>query len=100
MLVRRGREWRGGWDSNPRRRLELGWLQKEVAEALGADTATVLGWEVLGRMPAVRFLPAIIRFLGYYPLPPEAGFSQQIRRARLSLGLSQTRLAKKMDVDP
>jgi transcriptional regulator with XRE-family HTH domain len=82
-----------------RRRLELGWLQKEVAEAVGADTATVFGWEVLGRMPAVRFLPAIIKFLGYNPLPLEEAFSKQIRRARLTLGLSQQQLAKKVGVD-
>lgn len=82
-----------------KRRLEFGWHQKEVAEAIGADAATVLGWETLGRMPAVRLLPAIIRLLGYNPLPLEAAFSKQIRRARLTLGLSQEQLGKKLGVD-
>lgn len=81
------------------RRHELGWLQKELAEALGADTATVIGWEILGRTPAIRFLPAIIELLGHNPLPDEDTPSGRVRRARVSLGLSQAALAKRAGLD-
>jgi transcriptional regulator with XRE-family HTH domain len=50
-----------------RRRLDLGLLQREVAERLGADAATITNWELNRTQPALRFLPAIVGFLGYPP---------------------------------
>jgi len=47
-----------------KRRLDLGLLQREVAERLGVNEATVTNWELNRTSPALWFLPAIVRFLG------------------------------------
>jgi transcriptional regulator with XRE-family HTH domain len=49
------------------RRLELGMLQREVAEVLGVDTMTITNWERNRCNPSARMLPRILRFLGYSP---------------------------------
>jgi hypothetical protein len=38
-----------------------------VAELIGVDLFTVLNWERGATKPKFRYLPAIIRFLGYNP---------------------------------
>jgi transcriptional regulator with XRE-family HTH domain len=48
-------------------RLELGMLQREVAEILGMDTTTITNWERNRCNPSARMLPRILRFLGYSP---------------------------------
>ncbi len=40
-----------------------------------------------------RHLPAIIRFLGYNPIPRGKTVGQRVRRTRQALGLSQKKLA-------
>jgi DNA-binding XRE family transcriptional regulator len=58
-----------------RRRLDFGLLQREVAEQIGVDKATLYNWEK-GRSEAeLRFYPAIIRFLGYDPTVPDPSLS-------------------------
>jgi DNA-binding XRE family transcriptional regulator len=47
-----------------KRRLDLGLLQRGVAERLGADPCSVTNWELNRTKPALWFLPAIVRFLG------------------------------------
>jgi transcriptional regulator with XRE-family HTH domain len=53
------------------RRLELGMLQREVAEALGVDTMTITNWERNQYRPSPRMLPRLFRFLGDSPSPTE-----------------------------
>ncbi|MBI2369480.1 MAG: helix-turn-helix transcriptional regulator, partial [Deltaproteobacteria bacterium] len=55
-----------------KRRLDLRLLQRQVAPRLGAAEATITSWETNQATPSVRFLPAIIRFLGYDPRPLSA----------------------------
>ena len=50
-------------------RLDLQLLQKQVADQIGVDELTVTNWERNATVPAIRHIPAIIRFLGYDPLP-------------------------------
>ena len=57
-------------------------------------------WEGNATVPEVRYMPAIIRFLGYDPLPPAAAFPELQARTRRMLGLSQRKMAAKLDVDP
>jgi transcriptional regulator with XRE-family HTH domain len=45
-------------------------------------------------------MPAIIRFLGYNPLPEANGWGERLVRHRTSLGLSQKEAALKLGVDP
>ncbi len=44
-------------------------------------------------------MPAIIRFLGYNPLPAADTLGGQLVRHRTSLGMTQAEAAKRLDVD-
>jgi DNA-binding XRE family transcriptional regulator len=52
-----------------KRRLKLRLTQKQAAERLGVNLWTVLNWEKDHTEPPIESMPAIIRFLGYSPLP-------------------------------
>jgi transcriptional regulator with XRE-family HTH domain len=83
-----------------KRRLGLKMLQKDVAEQIGVDKTSVFNWEANTTAPEIRYVPAIIRFLGYNPLPAANTLSEQLVRQRTSLGLSQKESAGRIDVDP
>lgn len=83
-----------------KRRMDLGLRQRDVAELLSCSTATVLGWEALGRQPRVSQWPAIIDFLGYDPHPEPRDFARLLVTARRRLGLSQRDLGGRLGVDP
>lgn len=82
------------------RRIDLGLRQLDVADRLGAEKDTVRNWEVGRTEPEIRFLPAVIAFLGYNPLPESNTPGGEIERRRLSLGWSQSQLADRAGVDP
>ena len=48
-----------------KKRLDLGLLQKEVAERIGVGKTTIYNWEKNRTTPASRFRRRIIQFLGY-----------------------------------
>jgi len=48
-----------------KRRLDLGLLQREVAEKLQVNQMTVCNWETNRTSPQLRFIPRIVAFLGY-----------------------------------
>jgi transcriptional regulator with XRE-family HTH domain len=81
-------------------RLDLNLLQKQVADQIGVDEATITNWERNATVPAVRYIPAIIQFLGYDPLPSANAFPERLVTARRVLGLSQRKMAAKLGVDP
>ena len=83
-----------------RRRLALKMLQRDVAETIGVDETTVFTWEANTANPEIRYMPAIIRFLGYNPLPPVDGWGERLVRHRTTLGLSQEEAARRLGVDP
>jgi len=84
-----------------KRRLDLGLLQRDVAERLEVNQMTICNWETNRTSPQLRFIPRIIAFLGYDPCdtPPQA-LGKRILATRRRLGLSQKRLAGLLDVDP
>jgi DNA-binding XRE family transcriptional regulator len=43
----------------------------QIADCIGVDKITITKWEHKGAVPAIRYMPAIIQFLGYnlYPRP-------------------------------
>jgi transcriptional regulator with XRE-family HTH domain len=82
------------------RRLDLKLLQGQVAEEVGVHEMTITGWESNATVPEVRYMPAIIRFLGYNPLPPANSLPERLAAARRRLGLSQRKMAAKLGVDP
>jgi DNA-binding XRE family transcriptional regulator len=51
------------------RRLGLKLLQRHVAEQIGVDKTSIFNWEANTSEPDFRYMPAIIDFLGYNPLP-------------------------------
>lgn len=82
------------------RRLGLKILQREVAEQIGVDTTSVFNWEASTARPEIRYMPAIIRFLGYNPLPEAKSPAGQLVRHRTTLGLSQKEAAQRLGIDP
>jgi transcriptional regulator with XRE-family HTH domain len=81
-------------------RLDLKLLQKQVAEQIGVHEMTITLWEGNETQPEVRYIPAIIQFLGYSPLPAASSLSERLATARRALGLSQRKMAAKLGVDP
>ena len=84
-----------------KRRLDLALTQKDVADRLGADEASVWNWEKNRSNPSLRFVPGIIDFLGYQPddTKPES-LGQRIVAFRRLRGLTQKELARQMGVNP
>jgi transcriptional regulator with XRE-family HTH domain len=84
-----------------KRRLELGLLQREVAELLGADPQSVNAWERNYRQPALHRLQAIAAFLGYDPenVSDDTPIGLQLASKRRRLGFSQKALAELLGID-
>ena len=83
-----------------RRRLVLKVLQKEVAEQIGVDKSSIDNWELNRTTPAFEYMPAIIRFLGYNPIPPPNQWSERLVQCRTLLGISQKESARRMGSTP
>jgi DNA-binding transcriptional regulator YiaG len=74
-------------------------LQKNVAEQLGVNKTSVFNWEANTSAPEIRYIPAIIRFLGYNPLPEATGWGERLVRHRTTLGMPQKEAARRLGVD-
>ena len=87
MSPLRGRKSRPGYPEAPktlgehlrRARLDRGLLQRQLAVRIGCSQASLLNWETEKSEPEVRFLPAILAFLGYDPRPAPGGFGERLR---------------------
>ena len=53
-------------------------LQREVAERFGVTKSGVANWEANVVEPELRYMPAIIDFLGYDPLPEANTLGEQL----------------------
>ena len=80
--------------------MDLGISQKEAARRMGADQFTVINWEKGRTEPAVRFVPAVVQFLGYDPFPRGETLPDRLRAARRARGLSNGVMARELRVDP
>ena len=80
------------------RRIDLGLLQRQVAEQIEVCNATITNWERNESTPVIRNMPAIIRFLGYDPLLPAESLPERPRSARRKLGLTQRKMADRLGV--
>jgi len=74
-------------------------FQKDVARRIGVTTSTIYNWENGRAEPGIWYLPALIAFLGYNPLPPPATRGHAIKRGRISRGWSRSHLADLAEVD-
>jgi transcriptional regulator with XRE-family HTH domain len=84
-----------------KRRLDLKLLQKEVAEKLGVDEATIYNWENNRSSPKLHYIPKIIEFLGYVPFNGEPKtLGERIVNYRCLLGITQKELARQLVIDP
>jgi len=73
--------------------------QAEVAKEIGVCEPSVLFWEANTVNPEIRYMPAVIRFLGYNPLPVAKTLAEQLVRHRTTLGMPQKDAARTMGVD-
>jgi transcriptional regulator with XRE-family HTH domain len=83
-----------------RRRLTLKLLQRQVAEQIGVDKCSIFNWENNRTNPDIEYIPAIIRFLGYNPLPSSHTWAERLVQGRTAMGLTQKEAAGRMGVDP
>lgn len=83
-----------------RRRQNLRLYQRQLAEIIDVTESTIYNWE-RGVEPELRFIPAIIRFLGYNPLPmpPADDPLEQLRHYKTTNGMDFYRLGKAMSKD-
>lgn len=77
-------------------RVRRGMRQRDLALATNADVWTVITWEKHGAEPSVKFIPAIIEWLGYDPLPTGETFGEKIRWKRKKAGLTRQQLADRV----
>lgn len=82
-----------------KRRLGLKMFQREVAAQIGTNKTCIFNWEANTSSPETRYMPAIIQFLGYSPLPEANGWAARLVRHRTALGLSQKEAAGRLEVD-
>jgi hypothetical protein len=59
-----------------------------LRKQLGVDKTSVFNWEA-NTSPEIRYMPAIIDFLGYDPLPAAKGWGERLVRRRTTLGMTQ-----------
>jgi len=82
-----------------KRRLELKLTLKKAGKLLGTDERSIINWEKGRTVPKVYRLPAIIRFLGYNPLPEPRTIAEQLVAKRLELGWSRKVASRHLGVD-
>ena len=90
-----------------KKRMDLGLLQRDLAEIIGVNECTIHNWECSHSRPHGLMIPKIIRFLEYnpftndsrsgYPLYLET-FGDHLLKKRLDEGITQNNLAQKMGV--
>ena len=62
-------------------------------------TSTIWNWENSGAV-ALRFIPSVIEFLGYDPVPQPENLLERLAGYKLVNGLSLERLGVEMGRDP
>jgi transcriptional regulator with XRE-family HTH domain len=85
-----------------RRRILLKLFQKQVGKQFGVDASTIHNWETNLATPGIKYMPKIILFLGYNPLPPAPpdSWSNRLVSFRTALGITQKESATRIGVDP
>ena len=85
-------------DHIKKKRLDLGLLQKDVAKVVGTTTKTLPNWEKNHVTPAIRFMPKIIKFLGYIPFEIGESLQEKLLAYRKLRGLSRENAAIEIGV--
>jgi DNA-binding XRE family transcriptional regulator len=80
--------------------MDLGLYQADITRMLGVTKDCVGYWERGLTDPHIKYYPAIIAFLGYYPFEHETdSFGGKITKYKHEHGYSNKRLAKLLGVD-
>lgn len=83
-----------------RRRLELGFTQKEACALLAnICVETLINWEKDKTDPPIPFVPAILHFLGYDPFPPPCTLGERMLAKRRTMGWTIKKAAARIGVD-
>lgn len=80
-------------DHIKKRRFDLRLTHKKLAKIIGIFPSTLINWEKNHSDIEVRFIPKVIEFLGYNPLPIPKSFIEKLAYYRKTNGLSAERLA-------
>jgi transcriptional regulator with XRE-family HTH domain len=80
-------------------RIERGLLQRDVAKSLRVDSMSIVNWEKRRTKVGARFVPAIIRWLGYDPLPEARSVAEWIVIERTRRGMARRQLARALRRD-
>ncbi len=74
--------------------------QSDVARQIRVITETTRNWELGHTEPAIRHFPAIVRFLGYIPMPRPTTLAEELCTFRKLKGMSRKEFARRIGVDP
>jgi DNA-binding XRE family transcriptional regulator len=82
-----------------KKRLEQHLTQTRLSELLNITSECLVSWERGYNVPNTSMYPRIIEFLGYVPFETKnLSFPKQLIAARKIAGLTQTKLAKMIDI--
>ena len=71
------------------------------AQKISIGESTIYNWENNLSIPAIKYIPKIIKFLGYVPFDTSAKTTgEKIVTYRRLLGLNQKKLAHRLGIDP
>jgi transcriptional regulator with XRE-family HTH domain len=81
-------------------RLDRGLLQKQVADILGVGTCSIYNWENNRGEPELRYIPNIIKFLGYIPFDCPDDTVGRLAWYKRAMGMNLDLLGEAMGRDP
>jgi transcriptional regulator with XRE-family HTH domain len=82
------------------RRLDLKLTKRQLSFKLNVDDVTIYLWERNKVRPSLAQIPKIIEFLGRDPFQKKSeNLGDKIREYRRSNGLSQKKLAERLEID-
>lgn len=80
--------------------MDLGLTQAAMAAKIGVIEASIWNWETGRTEPELRFLPAILGFLGDDPRPTPQTIGEKLIAYRSGKGWARPKLAAVLIVDP
>ena len=79
--------------------MDLGLLQREVAEIIGVTESSIWNWEH-GTEPELQYNPRIIKFLGYIPFDCPDDTVGRLAWYKRAMGMNFDHLGEAMGRDP
>ena len=80
-------------------RLQRSLRQIDAAKLLGVSQHGYIGWETDMKFPLPRYIPSIVLFVGYDPMPAPETCGQRLRHLRLLRGLTSQEMAEEIGVN-